>query len=173
MPKPVLATGLLALMCGAWYWALVPAVPAAGEAAPTDPDATPGAAAVPVVALDALARRAAPPPTAVHRNPFGLMPRPIGTSARPAAAPADTAPEVPVPPRPVPPVLTLIGVATVADGDGAGVERTAIVSAPDGVHHLRVGDEVAGLYQVVGVGDEDVELRLVREGRTLRLVLRR
>ena len=63
MSKPVLAVGLLAVMGGAWYWALLPSAPAAVSRRPVSPVvAGPPRPAVPAVRLDNLAVEAASRP---------------------------------------------------------------------------------------------------------------
>ena len=75
---------------------------------------------------------------------------------------------VPPPPPPLP-VLSLSGVATdVVDGKP---QRSAVVSLPNGVLIVREGDSVAGLYTVVAIGEDSIELQATgdQSRRTLRL----
>jgi hypothetical protein len=65
--------------------------------------------------------------------------------------------------------LTLSGIATdMVDGEP---RRSAILSAPTGVLIVREGESVAGLYKVMAIGDESVELEAAADGshRTLSL----
>jgi hypothetical protein len=99
------------------------------------------------------------------RDPFRFESRP----ARPPVV--SRAPSAPVdlpPPPPVLPPLTLSGIAT--DMVGGAPERSAVLSAPAGVFIVREGESVAGLYKVVSIGDESVELEATADGshRTLR-----
>ena len=78
----------------------------------------------------------------------------------------------PVPVVPALPVLTLSGVASdVVDGKP---QRSAVVSLPNGVLIVREGDSVAGLYTVVAIGDDSIELESTGDHsrRTLRLSAR-
>jgi Tfp pilus assembly protein PilP len=74
-------------------------------------------------------------------------------------------------PAPVPqvPLVTLSGLATdVVDGT---TQRTAILSAPDGVLLVHEGDSVVGLYRVGKIDDETVDLIRDVDGQLLRLRL--
>jgi hypothetical protein len=75
----------------------------------------------------------------------------------------------PVPVAPPLPVLSLTGVASdVVDGKP---RRSAVVSLPNGVLIVREGESVAGLYTVVAIGEDSIELESPGDGsrRTLRL----
>lgn len=79
--------------------------------------------------------------------------------------------EAPLPPAAVPvlPNVTLSGVATdVVDGSP---KRTAVLSTPAGVLMLREGDSVGGLYRVIAIAEDSIELEATADGsrRTLRL----
>jgi hypothetical protein len=76
--------------------------------------------------------------------------------------------ELPV--APTWPRVALIGVAEA--GEGAHVVRTAVVSGPHGVHHVRPGDVFEQVYRVERVGASAVDLELLPERRSLRLALR-
>jgi hypothetical protein len=100
------------------------------------------------------------------RDPFQFQARPTRS---PVVSPAPIA--VVEAPRPVPvlPPLTLSGIASdKVDGE---LQRAAVLSAPAGVLIVRQGESVAGLYTVVSIGDESVELEATADGsrRTLRL----
>jgi hypothetical protein len=72
-------------------------------------------------------------------------------------------------PAPVLPPMSLSGVATdMVDGSP---RRAAVLSVPTGVLIAREGESVGGLYKVVSIGEESVELEAVADGshRTLRL----
>lgn len=175
MLKPVLAAGLLAVMAGAWYWALTSSAP--GIAAHGDDArlAGPGAAShVPIVRLDQLAAQSAQRPVPRgSRNPFlarALEPDSVSVSAGQRAVPA--AVDVPVAQAsPSWPRLELIGLAEAREA--AGVVRTAIVSGPQGVLHARPGDLLADVYRVERIGADGVDVRLLPEDRIVRLALRR
>jgi len=75
----------------------------------------------------------------------------------------------PVPVVPALPVLSLSGVASdVVDGKP---QRSAVVSLPNGVLIVREGDSVAGLYTVVAIGEDSIDLESPGDHsrRTLRL----
>ena len=75
----------------------------------------------------------------------------------------------PVPVAPPLPVLTLSGVASdVVDGKP---KRSAVVSLPNGVLIVREGESVAGLYTVMAIGEDSIELESTSDHsrRTLRL----
>jgi hypothetical protein len=175
MSKPVLAVGLLAGMAGAWYWALLPPLTPAAPVRQAPARTAAAAEAVPAVGLERLATRGVPAlPSAAGRDPFrgatASMAAPPTTarasslrSAVPVSAPA--APTVPVWPR-----VELIGVAE--GREGAALVRTAIVSGPQGVHHVRAGDVVEGVYRVERIAADSVDVRLVPEDRVVRLGLR-
>ncbi|MDA1183693.1 MAG: hypothetical protein O2930_03495 [Acidobacteria bacterium] len=105
---------------------------------------------------------AARPRASVPADPVGDQ----GDITAPAAAgPAETVPDS----RPAP-LVSLAGVAEDRrEGpDGPSVERTAVLSAPDDVLLVREGDEVLGLYRVVRIESDAVELQRA-DGTTLRL----
>jgi hypothetical protein len=75
---------------------------------------------------------------------------------------------IPPPPPPLP-VLSLSGIASdVVDGTP---QRSAVISLPAGVLIVREGESVAGLYTVVAIGEDTIELQALADGsrRTLRL----
>ena len=100
------------------------------------------------------------------RDPFRFQPRPVRPSV---ASPAPMPVAEPPAPAPVLPLFTLSGIAT--DMVGGEPQRSAVLSAPAGVLIVRQGESVAGLYKVVSIGDESVELEAMADGsrRTLRL----
>jgi hypothetical protein len=102
------------------------------------------------------------------RDPFRFQSRPLRPPVVSAAPPAFVAAPAPAP-APVLPLLTLSGIATdMVDGQP---RRSAVLSAPAGVLIVREGESVAGLYTVVSISDESVELEAAADGsrRTLRL----
>ena len=68
------------------------------------------------------------------------------------------------------PLVSLAGIAEdqVDDPGGQRVERTAVLSSPDGVLLVREGDDVLGLYRVVTIESGAVELER-GDGTTLRI----
>jgi hypothetical protein len=111
-------------------------------------------------------------PDAVHhtpgRDPFRFQSR----VQKPAASmtPPKVVEDTPPPaPALAPPVLSLSGIASdVVDGKP---QRSAVLSAPAGVIIVREGESVAGLYTVVAIDEESIELEATADGsrRTLRL----
>ena len=100
------------------------------------------------------------------RDPFRFQSRPQKPPA--FVPPPNVAANIP-PPAPVLPVLSLSGIASdIVDGKP---QRSAVLSAPAGVVIVREGESVAGLYTVVAIGEESIELEATADGtrRTLRL----
>ncbi len=113
----------------------------------------------------------APAPTTPLRNPFAFSPRTdVGTRrprvARPAMMPTTTLqPEAPEP------ALTLVGIAE--KHSGGTVVRTAVIAGAAGdVMMVTAGQRILGLYEVVAVSLEAVELRHVATGVARVLPLR-
>jgi hypothetical protein len=100
------------------------------------------------------------------RDLFRFGPAP--SAASPVAAPTVVEPSAPPPVLPVLPSVTLSGIAV--DRLNEGVQRSAVLSTPAGVLIVREGESVAGLYRVVSIADDSVELELIGDGsqRTLR-----
>jgi hypothetical protein len=75
-----------------------------------------------------------------------------------------------------PPTLRLMlsGIAedVVTVDDQQTVVRTAILSSPDNVHLVTIGETVAGVYKVVGIGPATVDLVRLDDGSTIQLTLR-
>jgi hypothetical protein len=83
--------------------------------------------------------------------------------------PPAVAASAPIPVAPPLPVLSLSGVATdVVDGKP---QRSAVVSLPNGVLIVREGESIAGLYTVVTIAEDSIELESTGDHsrRTLRL----
>jgi hypothetical protein len=111
---------------------------------------------------------------APERNLFRFGPK---EAARPAAAgPAvrDAAPVEervePAPQLPLPPPVSLSGVAS--DPDGQRTVRTAILSSPNGVLLVHEGDEILGQYRVGAIGEDAVELTRLADGTAFRITLK-
>ena len=107
---------------------------------------------------------------AVFRTP-GRDPFRFETKAQkpPAFVPPPAVVQNLPPPAPLLPVLSLSGIATdVVDGKS---QRSAVVSLPAGVLIVREGESVAGLYTVVAIGEDSIELESTgdRSRRTVRL----
>ena len=103
------------------------------------------------------------------RDPFRFQTRVEKPSA--FVPPPAVSASAPVP-APVLPVLSLSGIATdVVDGMP---RRSAVVSMPTGVLIVREGESVAGLYNVIAIGEDSIELESTGDGarRTLRLSAR-
>jgi len=114
--------------------------------------------------------RAYPAPA---RNPFRFASRQPGAGLAPAAAPA-APPELSVPPGAVAPVLPRVALAGIAEDTVNGrVDRTAVVSGPEGVLLVREGQEILGRYRVARIESEAVDLVGLADGETRRLTLGR
>lgn len=103
------------------------------------------------------------------RDPFHFQSR---VQRPPAFVPPPAVVANAPPPAPPLPVLSLSGIASdVVDGK---TQRSAVVSMPAGVLIVREGESVAGLYKVVAIDDESIELESTADGsrRTLRLAAR-
>jgi hypothetical protein len=100
------------------------------------------------------------------RDLFRFQSRPAPAVVRPAPKPV-VEPPAPPPPPPLPP-LSLSGVAV--DIVNGVPQRSAVLSAPSNVLIVREGESVAGLYKVLSIGDDSVELEAIADGsrRTLR-----
>ena len=108
-----------------------------------------------------------------ERNPFRFSAgRPIARLGGDVPAPPYDTPGVAGPPPPPvspPPRVSLSGIAE--DQVGQRLERTAILSSPDGVLLVHEGDDVLGQYRVATIESEAVELVKLSDGATLRLSL--
>lgn len=171
MSKPVLAAGLLVLAAGAWYWALLPPAAPGGVAARGAPREA-AATDVPAVRLERLRQTRAVPTPGELRDPFrGGRTREGAPGAGASAAAATVTAAAATPPAtPAWPRLELIGVAE--GRDGAAVVRTAIVSGPRGVHHVKAGEMVEQVYRLERVTADGIQLRLLPEDRIVQLTLR-
>ena len=108
--------------------------------------------------------------TLPERNPFRFgADRPTASAGfEPAEAPPPA--EVPIPAVPPAPTVSLAGIAE--DQVEQRVERTAILSSPDGVLLVHEGEDVLGQYRVAKIESEAVELVRHVDGTTLRLDFR-
>ncbi|MEO7156047.1 MAG: hypothetical protein ABI039_00715 [Vicinamibacterales bacterium] len=111
---------------------------------------------------------AAPAPTAATRNPFSFSAPPAIRLAKPApAAPVDLPMVLPEPE----PMLELIGIA--GDSGTGTLVRTAMISGPaNELIMVTPGKRILGLYDVVAVGADIVELKHVTSGALRHLALR-
>jgi len=101
------------------------------------------------------------------RNPFQFAERPRPVTR--VIAPKVT--ETPPPPVPLPPPITLSGIAE--DHVNGVLQFTAIFSSPTGVALAREGDIVGGSYRVMTIEPGVVTLDNVNGGLPLRLSLSR
>jgi hypothetical protein len=100
------------------------------------------------------------------RDPFRFQSR---IQKPPAFVPAPQVVDSASAPVPALPVLSLSGIASdIVDGKP---QRSAVLSAPAGVLIVREGETVAGLYTVVAIGEDFIELEATADGsrRTIRL----
>ena len=111
----------------------------------------------------------APAPQTPLRNPFTFTERPstVARTARPMPAPISVAPPAIEPD----PVLVLIGIAEKKVGEGS--VRTAMISNDrQDLIMVTAGQRILGLYDVVAVGLDAVELKHVTTGAPRFLALR-
>lgn len=104
------------------------------------------------------------------RNPFSFAAARRAASRPVERPPAIDEPTAAVEPVPPPFRISLAGIAedTV---EGAPV-RTAVISTPDGVLLVKVGDRVGDRYRVAAIEATSVELAGLDDGAALRLALR-
>lgn len=103
------------------------------------------------------------------RNPFRFG-APVRPAAAHAPAPAIAAP-VSQPPLEAPaPRISLSGIGE--DYAGDEVVRTAVISTPENVYVVKVGDAVGASYTVTKIDAAAVELLRLEDGSTLTLSLR-
>ena len=108
--------------------------------------------------------------TQPQRNPFRFgVTRPDVNRGGDLPDPAPALPPEVVPIVAPPPPVKLSGIAE--DQKGQQMERTAILSSPEGVLLVREGDPVLGEYRVGRIESEAVEL-VKSDGTTLRLTLK-
>lgn len=100
------------------------------------------------------------------RNPFRFSDRPAPRAV--ARAPIQEIPP-PLPPAPPPVRIVLSGIGEDVAGDQ--VVRTAIISTPENVHVVKIGDTV-GDYQVTAIDADAVDLASLDGSSTLRLRLK-
>jgi hypothetical protein len=108
------------------------------------------------------------------RNLFRFGPKETARSTAPepavrGAAPVEERAE-PTPQPPLPPPLSLSGVAS--DPAGERTVRTAILSSPNGVLLVREGEEILGQYRVGAIAEDAVELTRLADGATFRITLK-
>jgi hypothetical protein len=106
---------------------------------------------------------------APSRDPFRFQP--IQKPPAFVPPPIQAVDSVPAPVR-VLPMLNLTGIASdVVDGKP---QRAAVISMPSGVLIVREGESIAGLYNVMAIGDDSIDLEATADGsrRTLRLSAR-
>ena len=86
--------------------------------------------------------------------------------------PATVVENVPALAGPALPVVNLTGIAS--DIVNGQPQRAAVISMPAGVLIVREGESVAGLYKVVAIGEDSIDLEATADGsrRTLRLSTR-
>jgi hypothetical protein len=113
----------------------------------------------------------APAPRSPERNPFDFerATPPASHQAVPVTRLVG-GPPVPVGPPP-PPQVTLSGIAETRTGEG--VVRTAIIAGPGQLYFAKLGERVAGRYEVSAIGADIVELKDLNDAtRRVRLALR-
>lgn len=107
-------------------------------------------------------------PTPPSRNPFRFeVPRPARVT-RLVPLPAIELPPAPV--RPPVPVLSLVGIAENATPEGPS--RTAVVSGMGQLFLVKEGEQFGGMFRVLRVGTESLELLNTRDNVTIRMALK-
>lgn len=160
---------------GAWLAA------AAGVSGPVVPASTPPAAPEPNsvdhLAADVQSQAvrlrqrldAAPAPQTPLRNPFTFSARPSAAARTVRITPAPAS--VPPPPVEPEPMLLLVGIAEQKTADG--FVRTAMISNDrQDLIMVTAGQRILGLYDVVAIGLDAVELKHVTTGAPRFLALR-
>ena len=105
------------------------------------------------------------------RNPFRFGTRPAQAVApRQQAMPVEQVAPPVVEPQPPTFRMMLSGIGE--DVEGEQVTRTAIISTPDNVHLVKVG-ETLGVYQVTDIAADSVTLTRLEDGSAVQLTLRR
>jgi hypothetical protein len=106
-----------------------------------------------------------------RRNPFQFNARRSARQA-PRPEPVVTIEDLADEPSPAPPTLriTLAGIAE--DTVGGEQVRTAIVSTPDDVLLVKVGDAIGDQFTVAAIGADAIELVRTDTGATVRLALK-
>ena len=110
----------------------------------------------------------APAPTTLTRNPFTF---PVQQPTRaPRIAPPPAMPGIQPVPEPEP-QLELIGIA--ADSGTGTLVRTAMISGPaNELMMVTSGQRILGIYDIVSVGADAIELKHLATGAVRRLALR-
>ena len=112
---------------------------------------------------------AAPAPQTPLRNPFTFSEPPTAVTRTVRAVPAPAF--VPAPAIEPEPVLVLIGIAEKKNGEGS-VRTAMIASDRQDLIMVTPGQRILGLYDVVAVGLDAVELKHVTTGASRFLALR-
>jgi hypothetical protein len=106
-----------------------------------------------------------------QRNPFRFGDRPV--SAPVARQPVMTVEQIAPTPQPAPPTIRLRLAGIGEDVMGDEVIRTAIISTPENVHVVKVGETIADAYKVEKIAADAVELIRLDDGSTVQLTLKR
>jgi hypothetical protein len=103
------------------------------------------------------------------RNPFRFDDR---AAVRPIAR-QPIIKEIPPPVDPEPPAIRIVLSGIGEDVEGDQVIRTAIISTPEDVHILKIGDTIGDTYKVTKIDADAVELARLDDGSVLQLTLKR
>lgn len=105
-----------------------------------------------------------------HRNLFRFSERPAPRAIQrePVMSVAEIPPAIQAAPTTI--RLRLSGIGEDVVGDQ--VIRTAIISAPDNVHIVKINDTIGDTYKVTKIDSDAVELSRLDDGSTVRLSLR-
>jgi|SRR5687767_76071 hypothetical protein len=105
------------------------------------------------------------------RDPFQFSARPAARAIprQPVMSVTESLPSVVAQPPTLRMMLSGIGEDVVGDQ----VVRTAIISTPDNVHIVKIGDTIGDIYKVTTIDADAVELTRLEDGSAVRLSLRR
>lgn len=106
------------------------------------------------------------------RNPFRFGAPRANPATFQSAQPAMTVEDSVAPSAPVVPTLRLALSGIAEDTVNDQLVRTAIISTPDNVFLVKVGEEIAGTYKVASISPDGVELVRIENGATVRLALK-
>lgn len=105
------------------------------------------------------------------RNPFKFIDRSAARAI--PRQPVMSVTEIPPQAAPQPPPIRMMLSGIGEDIVGDQVIRTAIISTPDDVHIVKIGDTIGDTYKVTTIEADAVELARLEDGSAVRLSLRR
>lgn len=106
------------------------------------------------------------------RNPFHFSARPSAGEAASREPAVTVEPAAPSTEPPPPPTLRLLLSGIAEDAAGGEVIRTAIISTPDDVYLVKVGETIRDTFKVTRIDAGAAELLRLDDGSTVQLSLR-